>query len=76
MSYVVPAADVTVADFLRDWPEAARVFVRLGMACVGCDLSIFETLGEAAAAYEIQPERLLAELAVAIDAVGLQRGVS
>lgn len=67
MTRVLPAADVTVAELLRAWPDAARVFLRSGMACVGCELSIFDTLAEVADSYGLDVQKFLAELA---DAAG------
>lgn len=67
MPRVEPAADVTVADFMRAWPQTAQVFLHRGMACVGCDLSIFETLADAAGAYGVDLDRFLMELAEAMD---------
>ena len=54
-----------VADLLARRPEAARVFLRRGMACVGCAMAPFMTLREAAACYRLPLDELLAELAEA-----------
>jgi len=56
----------TVADILMRWPEVARVFVRRGMACVGCAMAPFETLAEAAGYYGIPPNVLRAEVEAAV----------
>jgi hybrid cluster-associated redox disulfide protein len=56
------STDDTVAQALERHPEVAVVFVRLGMACVGCDMAPFDTVGDAAAAYDRAPEELASEL--------------
>ena len=53
---------LTVAEVLDRWPATAAVFVRRYMACVGCAMAPFDTVGEAAAVYGIKLEGLLDEL--------------
>jgi hybrid cluster-associated redox disulfide protein len=63
-----PAAiqpEMSVAEVCRRWPAAAAVLVRRGMACVGCDLSDFETLADAARTYHVPLAALLHELRAA-----------
>lgn len=55
----------TVEQTLDRFPLLAAVFVRRGMACPGCDMAAFETLADAARAYDEEPAHLLAELAAA-----------
>jgi hybrid cluster-associated redox disulfide protein len=57
-----PTASLTVAEVLDRWPGAARVFLRQGMACVGCDMARFDTVAEAAQAYDLPPAALIAAL--------------
>ena len=49
----------TMAELLEDCPAAGAVLARRGMACVGCVMAPFETLGEAARAYGTDPDELL-----------------
>jgi hybrid cluster-associated redox disulfide protein len=56
------AIDDTVEQAVARFPALAAVFVRLGMACVGCDMAVFDTVRDAAAAYDQEPAELLAEL--------------
>jgi hybrid cluster-associated redox disulfide protein len=56
------APTLTVGEVLDRWPTTARVFVRRSMACVGCAMSAFDTLGEAAAVYGVVLHTLLKEL--------------
>lgn len=55
-------AALTVAEVLERWPTTAVVFVRRSMACVGCAMAPFDTIGEAAAAFGVHPEAFLGEL--------------
>ena len=57
----VPTPDWTIADVVARCPKAACVFTRFQMACVGCPMAPFETLADAAAAYELMPETILRE---------------
>lgn len=63
---------MTVAELLRQWPQAASVFLRRGMACVGCRLAFFDTLAAAAATYGIAWETFARELASARRPGGIQ----
>ncbi len=56
-------ADTLVSDVLAANPAAVRVFNRYGMACAGCPFARFETVAEAARAYDIEPGALAAALA-------------
>lgn len=53
---------MSVADLLEQAPEAVPVFIRHQMACVGCSMSAFEALEDAAKVYRIDPEVFLREL--------------
>ncbi|MBI4915876.1 MAG: DUF1858 domain-containing protein [Acidobacteria bacterium] len=55
--------DMTVSRLLASRPAVAVVFVRHGMACVGCAMAPFDTLADAAAAYGLEPQPFLADLA-------------
>jgi hybrid cluster-associated redox disulfide protein len=57
-----PHADQTVAEVLATWPQTIRVFLDHGMACVGCTMSTFDTIGEAVANYDGTVDTFLAEL--------------
>lgn len=51
-----------MAEILSFRPGAFRVFLRNGMACVGCCLAAFETIGDAAREYGLDARRLLREI--------------
>jgi hybrid cluster-associated redox disulfide protein len=60
--------DLIVADLLDSWPQAIPVFIKHKMSCVGCSMSCFETLSDAARIYGIAPAVLMAELQQTIQA--------
>jgi hybrid cluster-associated redox disulfide protein len=49
-------------ELFARWPSAREPLARRGMACVGCPMARFETLGEAAAAYGLDSRELLSEV--------------
>jgi hybrid cluster-associated redox disulfide protein len=51
-----------VAEALAQRPQAAMVFIRRRMACVGCDLNIFETLAGVAQSYGVPVQELIEEI--------------
>ncbi|MBN1194800.1 MAG: DUF1858 domain-containing protein [Methanomicrobiaceae archaeon] len=61
---MVVSADSTIMDVIREKPEAADIFFRFGMGCLGCAMAKGETIREAAQAHGIP----LAEL---LDALGI-----
>lgn len=63
---VMPNLTTKVSDLLNDWPQAIPVFVHRRMACVGCSMSGFETIGDAAKNYNISAEDLLNDVYQAI----------
>ncbi len=52
----------TAADALRCWPHASEVFRHRRLACPGCSLAAFDTLGEVASAYGLDLPLLLDEV--------------
>ena len=61
MRQAMPSIDWRVSEVIERCPQSVSVFMRLGMACVGCPMASFETLDEAADAYGLNPTRLLHE---------------
>lgn len=53
---------MSVSDLLKDHPQAIPVFLNHRMACVGCSMSSFETLHDAARIYGLEPQSFLDEL--------------
>jgi hybrid cluster-associated redox disulfide protein len=60
----------TVEQTLDQFPVLAAVFVRRGMACVGCAMARFDTLAEAARVYGQEADVFLAELGDAARTAG------
>jgi hybrid cluster-associated redox disulfide protein len=56
----------SVADLLARVPQAVDIFLRHRMSCVGCSMSSFETLEDAAQIYGIPLETLMAEISAAV----------
>lgn len=59
-------SDQAVSEVLAQWPQLAQVFVDQRMGCVGCPLARFETVAQAAQAYEMEELRLVGLLEQAI----------
>ena len=57
------SAGETVAALLRRCPAAIVVFTRRRMACPGCAMAPFDTLGDAAAAYGLEAAGFRKEIA-------------
>jgi hybrid cluster-associated redox disulfide protein len=51
-----------VSDLLAQYPQFIPVMIRHRMSCVGCSMSAFETLADAARIYGLELEPLMAEL--------------
>lgn len=62
MSNALQLAQFTIENVLTRWPETAVVFKRHKMVCIGCAVSRFCLVSEAAAVYHIPLETFLAEL--------------
>jgi hybrid cluster-associated redox disulfide protein len=55
-----------VAYVLRDWPETIPVFLKRRLGCVGCELSVFDTVADVARIYNFEAGVFLEELQGAI----------
>ena len=53
MSEELPLSEMMVVDVLERWPETAVVFHEYAMACVGCAVSPFCTVRDAAHEYDV-----------------------
>jgi hybrid cluster-associated redox disulfide protein len=53
--------DVVIADILRYAPEVEPVFYSFGMHCLGCEVSLDETLEEACAVHGVDVNDLIAK---------------
>lgn len=61
--------ETTVADLLARWPQVIPIFLQHHMSCVGCSMSAFETLADAAKIYKVNLPDFIAELATRIESV-------
>jgi hybrid cluster-associated redox disulfide protein len=52
----------TVAELLKICPDVIPLFLSRKMACVGCDMSRFETLGDAARIYRVDLAKWMQEI--------------
>jgi hybrid cluster-associated redox disulfide protein len=55
-------ADALVESVMTGRPATINVFIRHRMACIGCALASFCTVGEAAEAYDLDRGTFLEEL--------------
>lgn len=55
-------AETNVEELITRFPIAARIFIRHGMGCVGCDVARFESLAEVAQIYQQPLAAFLAEI--------------
>ena len=60
------SADLSVERILTVWPQALPVFIRFHMLCIGCPVTRFHTLREAALAHGIDLEPLESALQTAV----------
>jgi hybrid cluster-associated redox disulfide protein len=56
---------LTIAELLSAYPHVIPVFVSHRMACVGCNMAAFESLGDAAHIYGILLDDLIDDLKTA-----------
>ncbi|MDO5845059.1 MAG: DUF1858 domain-containing protein [Methanocorpusculum sp.] len=54
--------DSTIADLLREKPEAAGILQSFGMGCLGCAIANNETIREAAMVHAIPIDELSKKL--------------
>ena len=62
MSQELQLAQLTVKEVLTRWPKTAVVFKRHKTVCIGCAVSQFCNISEAAAVYHIPLNEFVAEL--------------
>ncbi len=59
--------ETLVSEVLARWPQTAPVFVKYRMSCIGCEMSIFEALADAACIYQLDPAGFVEEIRRAAD---------
>lgn len=59
-------SDMPVATIMQYWPNTIHVFLRARLHCVGCPISGFHTIPDAAREHEVAVALLEAEILVSI----------
>jgi len=54
--------DMNFIEVLETKPEAGEILFRNGMHCVGCAMSMYETLEQGAMAHGLDPDKIVDEL--------------
>ena len=54
--------DTIIGDILDAKPDAAPFFMEIGMHCLGCPAARGETLAEACAVHNVDPDTLLTKI--------------
>lgn len=55
-------SETSVAELLKEFPQAARFFINQKTACVGCYMASFCTLKDVIETYELDKDNFFAEL--------------
>lgn len=63
-------ADMSLSEIMARWPETVRVFVALGLHCVGCPIAGFHALSDAAQEHGIAQVTIERRLLETIGAAG------
>jgi len=59
--------DTNLKALFDRWPAAIPVFLRRRMICVGCSMSVFDTLRDAVENYGLDGALFLAEVRAAVE---------
>lgn len=65
------SAELSVEETMQRWPVTIGVFQRHKMACVGCAVAPFFSVGKAATIYNIPVDQFVIELKAAVTAAAL-----
>ncbi len=60
---------MTIGEVILNWPALAPVFLKYGLHCVGCPMSVPETIKEAAQVHQIDIKKFIKELNEAVEQV-------
>jgi len=55
-------AELATGEILNKWPETITAFREFHMNCIGCYMSVFDTLEDAAIVHNISVEEIVAAL--------------
>jgi hybrid cluster-associated redox disulfide protein len=76
MSEKLITLDHSMEEILEEWPSTIRFFLENRMACVGCSLSAFDTLGDALDAYDLPQDAVLETLNASLEGDNSINGIS
>ncbi len=62
MTFDKVSLQLDLKTLFTQWPETIPVFNQHQMGCVGCSMSVFDTLEDALMNYHLAPGAFLAEL--------------
>lgn len=51
--------EISIAETMKKWPETIQVFLDHRMICIGCHMSVFDTLDDAIANYGLSADDFL-----------------
>jgi len=54
--------ETIIADILKTAPDAAPLFMAIGMHCLGCAMASGETLGQACEVHGVDADEMLSKL--------------
>lgn len=57
-----PIIDLSVGEIMANWPSTIRIFIAHRMHCVGCPISPFHTLVDAAEEHHLPTDELVAAI--------------
>lgn len=55
-------ASMSFSKLMQDYPEAIEVLLEKGMHCIGCPMSMQETIKQGAEMHGIEPKELINEI--------------
>ncbi len=61
-SLALKLSKMSITDMLRQWPQTSKLFIKLNMVCVGCEIAPFCSVTDAARDYNMDVETLVAAL--------------
>ena len=59
--------NMTIADVMRQWPQTSKLFIKLNMVCVGCEIAPFCSIIDAARDYKMSVDTLVSALIIVIE---------
>jgi hybrid cluster-associated redox disulfide protein len=56
------SVDSNILETIENYPEAAEIFIKHGLPCLGCAAARFEKLSDVVAEFGIDVDKLIADL--------------